>query len=421
MSKTYDVAVIGGGASGIMAAIVAAEAGASVVLLEKNKRLGEKLRITGGGRCNITNAEENLRVLLKNYGKAEPFLYSAFSEFGVPETIDFFTESKLPIKIEARNRAFPVSEKAADVVHALVNRLHRSGAVIMLQSPVTNIVRKEGKMQSIETNGIAITAKSYILATGGTSKPETGSTGDGFSWLETIGHTVKSPTPNITPLATIETWVSAVSGVTAKDVNITFYGNNVSQFKLRGDVLFTHFGISGPLILNNAYKVADLLNSEAVTATIDLFPTIELKTLDQRVATLMNENGTKMLKNFLPLCCPPGIAPAILAQLQGAVPLETKCSEVTKETRKLLVALLKNMHLTISHLMGFEKAVVADGGVHLKEINMRTFQSLLLPNVFVTGDLLDIRRPSGGFSLQLCWTSGYIAGKNAAKIASLLE
>ena len=409
-TKPYDVIVIGGGASGMMSAIVASNLGAKVLLIEKNKRLGEKLRITGGGRCNILNAELGLRTLLKNYGDAEQFLYSAFSKFGVSETIDFFEELNVPITVQARNRAFPLSEKAVDVVHAMINRLDKNNVDIVKHSPVTKINLTGNKVVSISCGFDIYSASQYILATGGTSRPETGASGDGFDWLRDLGHTVKTPSPNITPLGASDKWIKTVSGVVLKSASISFFVESKRQMQLKGDILFTHFGISGPLILNNAYKVSDLLQVGVVVAQIDCYPNLSEKELDIKIAEIFNQNGSKQLKNNLGLFVPAGLSPAIKQILNGQVDFDMKTSEVSKYTRGLIVSNLKHLSLTIEKLMGFERAVVADGGVDLKEIDTRTMRSLIVDNLFVTGDLLDINRPSGGYSLQLCWTSGYVAG-----------
>jgi predicted Rossmann fold flavoprotein len=413
--QVYDVIVIGGGASGMMTALVAAQNGCKVLLLEKNKRLGEKLRITGGGRCNITNAEEDIRIFLKNYQKAEQYLYSAFSQFDNIATMQLFESIKLPLKIEARKRVFPASEKASDVIHVLTNRMHRLGVDIRTKTTVSGFELLDTTIQAITTSQSAFSARSYVLATGGLSRPETGSTGDGFTWLEGLGHNVRTPTPSITPLAVKETWVSLVAGVTVKDVTITFFSNKKNAFKLKGDILFTHFGMSGPLLLNSAYRVGDLLENGEVTASVDLFPAIDSKALDQRCIAILDQNGPKLLKNVLPLLTPSGFAPALRVLCQDSIPLDAKCSEVSKASRQLLVTLLKNVPLTIDKLMGFERAVVADGGVSLNEVDTRTMRSKKITNLYITGDMLDINRPSGGYSLQLCWTSGYVAGTDAAK------
>jgi len=413
--KIYDLVIVGGGASGIMAAVVASRKGASIAIIEKNNRLGEKLRISGGGRCNITNAEFDLRALLKNYGKAEQFLYSAFTEFGVRDTIDFFEEIGLPIKIEARKRAFPVSDSASDVVHALTHELHKYNVDIITDTRVTRINHSKTTIFSITCGNRTVKGRNYILASGGTSRPETGSTGDGFDWLEQLGHSVKSPTPSITPLKSKESWVKKVSGTSLKGARITFYCDGIKAFRLDGDILFTHFGISGPIILSNAYRVAELLEQGRVTAKIDCLPTVDSKDLDARIVELLHQNGGKQVKNLLRLIAPEGLAPMVAELTANKINLDTKAGELGKNDRKTLLDSIKELPLTIEALMGVEKAVVADGGVSLKEIDTRTFKSNIIDNLYVTGDLLDITRPSGGYSLQLCWTSGYIAGSSYNK------
>lgn len=414
-TKIFDVIVIGGGASGMMSAITASERGAKVLILEKNKRLGEKLRITGGGRCNILNAENNLRTLLKNFGESEQYLYSAFSKFGVQETIEFFEDINVPIIVQAKNRAFPASEKAVDVVHSMINRLDKNGVTIIKNSPVTKINVKDNKIVSLNCGDDVYTAKQYILAVGGSSRPETGSSGDGFDWLRELGHSVKTPSPNITPLGVGDKWVKTVSGVVLKSINISFFVDSKQRLKLKGDVLLTHFGISGPLILNNAHKVADLLQEGTVVAQIDCYPELNEKELDMKIVEMLNKNGAKQLKNVLSQFTPSGLSPALKELLSHQVDFDKKTSEVNKQTRGLIVDNLKHLSLTIEKLMGFERAVVADGGVDLKEIDSRTMRSLKIENLYITGDLLDINRPSGGFSLQLCWTTGYLAGASAVE------
>ncbi len=408
--KHFDVVVIGGGASGMFAAAHAARLDASVLLLEKNKRLGEKLRITGGGRCNITNAEFDTRVLLKNYGSSEQFLYSAFSKHGVQDSLDFFAGIGLQTKVEAKKRVFPVSEKAEDVVNILQTELKILGVKVQTGQSVSRILHDDTAITGVRCGMVTYTANSYILATGGTSRPETGATGDGFNWLSSLSHTVKAPSPSITPLAIKEKSIAVISGVTAKSVRATFYCDNEKSFRLDGDILFTHFGVSGPLILSNAYKVDDLLAKGKVTMLLDFMPLIDQKTLDSTIVSILHESGAKQLKNVVKLFAPEGTAPYINKSLEKSIDLNQKAADVTKDSRLLLVKSIKESVLTVDKLMGLEKAVVADGGVSLKEIDTRTFRSKLYKNLYITGDLLDINRPSGGYSLQLCWTSGYVAG-----------
>lgn len=403
----------------MMAAGRAAELGKKVLLLEKNKDLGEKLKITGGGRCNITNAEFDTRALLKNYGPAEQFLYSLFSQFGVKETFDFFEKRGLPLVVQAHKRAFPQSEKALDVFKILDKYLQEGDVVVKTNSVVSRILKdknlpegKAGKIIGVKVGDKTYIAASYVLATGGSSHPEIGSTGDGFNWLSDLGHQVKSPTPNIVPLSVKEAWVKSLSGVSLSFMKITFYADGVKKFSKTGKLLFTHFGLSGPLILNSAAKVGDLLRWGRVTAKIDAYPDTNLGDLEKKVIKIFDANKNKMLKNVLDEIVPHGTADAILSLLKNIDP-DTKVHSVTKEARKDLVSLLKSLPVTITGLMGFDRAVVSDGGVDLTEMDMKTMRSKLFENLFVTGDLLHISRPSGGFSLQLCWTTGFIAGSNA--------
>lgn len=411
-SNAYDVIVIGGGASGLMAAGTAAVRGKRVLLFEKNARLGEKLRISGGKRCNITNAEEDLKVLLAKYGEAEQFLYSAFSEFGVKDAFSFFESRKLPLVVEANKRAFPKSQSAADVVKTMTEYAAKGGVEVRLKTPARQILSEDGRIKAIVASGGEYTAESYILATGGVSHPETGSTGDGFAWLKELGHAVMDPTPTIVPLKTKEKWVRDFPGTTLPNAKITFFLNGKKRFHKTGNILLAHFGLTGPTILNSAGDVADLLHEGTVTAVIDLFPQQDIGTLDRTLVALFDANKNKALRNALRELLPPGAADIALSLLPG-LPGEKKVHSITKEERRMLIDTVKGLPASIAGLMGLDRAVVADGGVPLSEVDTRTMRSLKCPNLFITGDLLNITRPSGGYSLQLCWTTGYVAGMNA--------
>lgn len=409
--KHYDVIVVGGGAAGMMAAGVAGARGKRVLLLEKNASLGEKLKITGGGRCNVTNEEYDAHVFLKHYGQAEKFLYSALSQFGVPETFQFFESRGLPLVTQARNRVFPKTERAYDVFKTLKRNCEKMGVEVRTGCVVKKIIHAQDKIVGVETDEGIVRAKSFILATGGISHPETGSTGDGLQWLKDLGHTVKPPTPTIVPLRVADVWVKSLAGVSLSFMRITFFCEGKKQFSKLGKVLFTHFGLSGPLILNSAGTVADLLEEGRVTARIDAFPDTDLGSLEKQIVRIFNANKNKDLRTVFKLIAPDGTAEAI-ATLLPDVHFTTKVHSVTKESRKKIVDMLKALPVTITSLMGYDRAVVADGGVVLSEINQRTMRSKHFSNLYIIGDLLHINRPSGGFSLQLCWTTGYVAGSN---------
>ena len=409
--KHFDVIVIGGGASGMMAAGRAAEMGKSVLLLEKNRDLGNKLKISGGGRCNITNEEYDVRKFLTHYGAAADFLFSPFAKFGVKNTFEFFEERNLPLVVQARKRAFPHTEKAVDVCNVLIGYMKKFGVTVQTNVSVKKILHYENKITGVSTSTGMYTADNYILSTGGVSHPETGSTGDGFGWLRDMGHMIKDPTPTIVPLAVKENWVHILSGVSLSFMKITFFLDGKKQFSKTGKVLFTHFGLSGPLILNSAAAVGDLLYEGSVTATIDAYPDTEIGSLDAQITKTFDLYKNKMLKNILKEVVPEGIAPGV-ALLLYDIDLEKKVHSITKEERRKIVDLLKALPITITNLMGYDRAVVADGGVSLAEIDTKTMKSKIMSNLSVTGDLLHINRPSGGYSLQICWTSAYVAGSN---------
>jgi hypothetical protein len=421
MTEHFDVIVIGGGASGLMAAGRAAENGAKVLLLEKNKKMGEKLKITGGGRCNITNAEYDTHELLGHYGSAGKFLFSAFAKFGVRETFSFFEGRGLPLVVEARNRAFPSTHKALDVYNVLEKYVKGGNATIKVNSPVTKINFEKNHIISVYCGDQEYSALNFIFATGGATHRETGSTGDGFNWLRKIGHNVVDPTPSIVPLAVADAWVKKLAGITLEEMKITFFTDGVKAFSKKGRLLFTHFGLSGPLILNSASKVSDLLRSGTVTAIINLFPSEDIGALEKRIIGVFDSNKNKILKNVIGEIVPAGMAKGVELLLGGAtnpenktkIDIEKKVHSVTVLERKMLVHLLKSLPVTITSLMGEDRAVVSDGGVSLEEIDMRTMKSKVVDNLYVTGDLLHINRPSGGYSLQLCWTTGHIAGSEA--------
>lgn len=408
----YDVIVIGGGASGMMAAGRAAELGKRVLLLEKNRELGVKLSISGGGRCNITHAQSDIHELLANYGSAGKFLFSAFAQFGISETYSFFEGLGLPLVEQANRRVFPATERAADVVSVLQKYMTTGKVVIVTDSPVTEIRHVSERITAIVAGNTTYTAASYILATGGLSHPETGSTGDGFSWLRKLSHSVITPTPTVVPISTQETWSHKLLGVSLPYAKITFFVDGEKKLTRKGPILFTHFGLSGPTILNAAGIVGDLLHTGMVTARIDAYPELDQGALDRQIVQVLDANKNKLVRTIANEIMPPGLA-RVLSDLLPAVDLETKVHSWPREQRKALVDKLKALPVTVTGLLGFDKAVVVDGGIPMTEIDTKTMRSTRISNLFVTGDLLHINRKSGGFSLQICWTTGFVAGTHA--------
>jgi len=410
----YDVIVIGGGPSGMMAAGRAAERGRRVLLIEKNKDVGKKLSITGGGRCNIFNAEEDKQKLLSNYGDAAKFLHSTFAQHGMRDSWDFFEGRGLSVVVEARKRAFPESQKASDVTRIMKQYVTSNNVELKTDTRVLGFKIENGKIIGVETNSGLYVGDAYVLATGGSSYKETGSTGEGVSWLSKLGHTVHKANPNIVPLIVQEEWVKALSGTTLSFMKITFGTNRTKdqgRFSRVGKILFTHFGISGPLILNSAHDVKKLLEEDNVMASIDMYPDTEVDTLRNRVLEIFNQNKNKTLKNIIKEFVPAGMDGAFAKQLSLDLQ-EMKVHSVSKKERYMIVDFLKAMPLTIIGTMGMDWAVISDGGVDLKDIDTKTMRSKLHSNLYFTGDVLNINRPSGGYSLQLCWTTGYVAGSH---------
>jgi len=411
-SKIWDVIIIGGGASGMMAASIASSRSLSVLLLEKNKNLGEKLKITGGGRCNITNNDPDIHRLLKVYGEGAPYLYTPFSMFGVKDTFTYFESRGLPLVVEARNRVFPATQKAYDVYKVLFKDLQKNNVEIKSNCVVRKVVKNnDNKIISVSTTQGEFFAKNFILATGGMSHPETGSTGDGFKFLEDLGHTVSDPTPDVVPVMVRENWVKKLSGVSLSFMKISFYLDGKKQFSKTGKILFTHFGLSSPLILNSSKSIKALLDKGEVKAYIDMYPDTTIGDLEKKIIKVFDLNKNKMLKTVLKDIVPDGVSDSF-SDVLGFIDINTKVHSVTKEDRRKIVDIIKAMPVTIEGLMGYERSVVVDGGVSLKEIDMKTMKSKIIDNLYITGDLLHLNRNSGGYSLQLCWTTGYIAGNS---------
>lgn len=398
----------------MMAAGRAGESGAKAVLLEKNATLGKKLLLTGKGRSNIAKAEFNPRELLKKYGREGDFLLHPLSVFGVKETIDFFEKKGLKTKVERGKRIFPQSDKAADVLNVLTSYLEKGKAEIMTDSEVKKIIKEKNRIvKVILKGGEEISAKNYIIAVGGKSYPGTGSTGEGYQWAKELGHKVNRPMPALVPLKIKENWPKMAQGLSLKNVELTVFQNNKKQDSRFGELLFTHFGISGPIVLDLSGKVGELLEKDGVKLVLDLKPALDFETLDKRLQSDFSKYGNKLFKNSLSDLLPQKLI-SIIVDLSGINP-EKKVNEVTRQERRKLVKLLKGLEIGVSSLLGFETAIVTAGGVSLKEIDSKTMKSKLVDNLFFAGEIIDLHGPTGGYNLQLCWSTGYLAGQCAAE------
>jgi predicted Rossmann fold flavoprotein len=413
--KIWDVAVIGGGPAGMMAALTAAKRGKKVVLIEKNDSLGKKLLITGGGRCNVTNAEFDHKKLLSKFKDAEQFLFSAFSQWDVQHTLDFFHSRNLDTKIENEKRVFPITEKAQSVWNVLVEELKKQDVSIVSNAPVKKINIENNKVTSVSIlfgnkEPQEIKARSYVIATGGTSRPETGSTGDGFKWLKDLGHTVNNPDPSLVPLSIKDTWTKKLQGITLTGIKLTTFQNNTKQeaSKKDGKILFTHFGVTGPTVLNMSKDIGELLKYGEVQLSIDLLPQEDFGTLNTRLQNLAKNEHKKMIKNALDTLIPKALVETVLEK--SKVSPDTEMNSLSRESRITLMHTLKDLRMTVSGLLGADKAIVSSGGIDIREVDFKTMRSRLFDNLHLVGDILDIDRPSGGYSLQLCWTTGAVAG-----------
>lgn len=418
-ARIWDLAVIGGGPAGLMAAGRAAELGAKVILIEKNPILGKKLLITGGGRCNVTNAEEDLRVFLAKFKTNDQFLFSSFSQFGVKETLNFFHKNNMETKVENEKRVFPKSNTAKSVWDVMVSYVKKHQVTILLDSPVVRFTKDDnGKIKSIVLKGgREIKAKSFAIGTGGKSRPETGSSGDGFTWTKELGHAVAEPSSALVPITIHESWVRSIPGVSLQKVKITTFQNEVKQDVRRGKILFTHFGLSGPAILNMSKDIGELLKYGKVILSLDLLPDTDQGDLNKKLQMMFTEGRSRKFKNSLVGLLSSSIRP-IIVKLSNIDP-EKACHSVKRSERLLIVKLIKDLRMEVKSLLGRDKAVVTSGGVDLKEIDFKTMQSRLVPNLYIVGDMLNIDRPTGGYSLQICWTTGFVAGTHVASLKKI--
>ncbi len=409
-SNIHKVIVIGGGAAGMMAAITAAHNGHKVVLIEKNEKLGKKLFITGKGRCNITNAGDS-EDIMNSIVTNKKFMYSAFNSFSNYDTMGFFGELGLDIKVERGNRVFPESDKSYDVINALSHKLKQENVDVQLNTEVSEILTADKTFIGIKLkNGTKINGDKLIIATGGNSYQSTGSTGDGYRFAKSLGHHVTSILPALVPFNAGEEWIKELQGLSLRNITITIYDGEKELYSEFGEMLFTHFGVSGPTLLSASSYVAKAIKDHNLRLSIDLKPALSFEQLDERVIRDFDNYKNKQFKNSLDDLLPKKMIPVII-ELSG-IDQNKKVNEISKEDRHRLVGLLKNLSCTLTGLRSFNEAIITQGGVDVKEINPKTMESKLVSGVYFAGEVLDVDAVTGGFNLQVAWSSGFVAGND---------
>lgn len=405
-----EVLVIGGGPAGMMAAIMAARHHNKVTILEKNNKLGKKLYITGKGRCNITNVSD-VEALLQSTLVNNKFLYSAFYTFDSYSLIDFFQNLGLKTKVERGNRAFPLSDKSSDVIKTLQQELERLDVTVEINTEVTDIIIESNKVKSVIAKNKAYPCNKVIIATGGLSYAMTGSTGDGYRFAEKAGHHITELTPGLVPIETKEKWVTKLQGLSLKNVKVRFTqalkGKDKVLFEDFGEMLFTHFGLSGPLILSgSSFLPKD--HVKGIKVVIDLKPSLTAEQLDTRILRDFEKYSRKQFSNALDDLLPQKLIPVII-QLSGIEEVR-KVDQITKEERKTLVNLLKHLECTIESRRQFSEAIITRGGIDVKQINPNTMASKYVEGLYFAGEVLDLDALTGGFNLQIAFSTGYLAG-----------
>jgi predicted Rossmann fold flavoprotein len=406
-----DVIVIGGGAAGLMAAGTAAQRGLKVTLIERNDKLARKVAITGKGRCNVTNACPLLNDLIANVPVNGRFLYGAFSRFTTDDTMDFFESLGVPLKIERGNRVFPVSDRALDIVDAL-NKFITVNGVKRKQGRVTDLIIEDGALKGCRTeDGKEYFADNVIIATGGVSYPATGSTGDGYTLAKQAGHTITDLKPSLVPLECHEGWCTEAQGLSLRNVEIRIEDTKTYKevYKDFGEMLFTHYGVSGPMILSASSHMRNMEKGRYVIH-IDFKPALSYEQLDKRIQRDLLECSNKNLFNTLALMLPRKMIP-IAVKLSG-LNGNTKSNQVTKDMRAALVDLLKDIRLTVTDFRPIDEAIITSGGVSVSEIDPKTMESKILKGLYFAGEVIDVDAYTGGFNLQIAFSTGHLAGSN---------
>ncbi len=406
MSK---IVVIGGGAAGLLCGAKSAEKGNDVTIIEKMNRPARKLMITGKGRCNVTNASFELDDLISNVPTNPRFLYSAFSNFMPYDTMALFEQLGVPLKIERGNRVFPVSDKAVDIVDALVNFANDSGAKI-IHGSAKAFELEENKIKAVVLEDkTKIECDKVCLCTGGKSYPLTGSTGDGYILAQSVGHTVTTLKPSLVPLVCSNNFISKLQGLSLKNIEVTLYENDKDIYRDFGEMIFTHYGVSGPVILSASSHIKSM-GKKQYKIKIDLKPALDFHTLDKRICRDFEEFANKDFVNSLSKLLPNKLIPVIVS-LSG-IPASEKVNQITREQRLKLVELIKNFYVTVSDFRPIDEAIVTSGGVNVKEINPKTMQSKIIDNLYFAGEIIDVDAYTGGFNLQIAFSTAVLCADN---------
>ena len=405
MSK---VVVVGGGAAGMMAAYQAAKNGHKVILVDKNEKLGKKIYITGKGRCNLTNAGE-LEEIFNNIMTNRKFLYSALYSFTNDDVINFFETNGMKTKIERGNRVFPVSDHSSDVISTVAKALKKNQVDIRLFTPVKDLIITNDKACGVLLeNGEKIMCDSVIIATGGLSYPSTGSTGDGYRFAKDSGHTINKCVPSLVPMNIKEEWVKELQGLSLRNVNVRMINGKKKLYNELGEMLFTHFGVSGPLILSASAMINRKYFDKNLKIIIDLKPALDMEQLNKRILRDFEEELNKQFKNSLNKLLPSKLIPIVI-NLSGIDP-DKQVNTITKEERQRLAYLLKNLEISFNGFRGWNEAIITKGGISVKDINPSTMESKIVNNLYFCGEVLDLDALTGGYNLQIAWSTGYLAG-----------
>lgn len=402
-----DVIIIGGGAAGAMAGVLCSQRGRKTIIFEPNGKIGKKLLITGKGRCNVTN-NCTPDELLKNIPRNPRFLYSAFSRFSSADTMELFEGFGVPLKTERGNRVFPVSDKAADIVSALDRNLKKN-CVRIIKEKVTDIIVVDGVCKGVVAGGKQYFSQSVLLATGGKSYPLTGSDGSGYVLAEKAGHTVTPLEPSLVPIVCSEKYCADMMGLSLRNVTLSLYDGKKKIYNELGEMLFTHFGVSGPLVLSASSHISKM-ESGRYKILIDLKPGLSLKQLDARIQRDFSENINRIFGNSLSKLLPAKLVPTAV-KLSG-IPGETKVNQITREERLAFAQLLKEFPLTVKGFRPIEEAIITSGGINIKEINPKTMESKLVQNLYFAGEIIDTDGYTGGFNLQIAFSTAFCASEN---------